>query len=93
MARKDYFTHFEPSQSQGGAKTGEPREKLPDHPKAELGLSHMWTERGSNPHRWEDERFRTEKISGLNHSTPETIAYYVEYQNLPTEKKKCLLGK
>ena len=26
-ARQDYFTHFEPSQSLGGAKTGGPREK------------------------------------------------------------------
>ena len=39
--RQDYFTHFEPSQSVGGAKTGEPREKLPDHPQAELDLFHM----------------------------------------------------
>ena len=46
---QDYFTHFEPSQSLGGAKTGDPREKTPDHPQAELGLSHMWPELGSNP--------------------------------------------
>ena len=26
-ARQDYFTHFEPSQSVGGAKMGDPREK------------------------------------------------------------------
>ena len=38
---QDYFTHFEPSQSLGGAKMGDPREKLPDHPQAELGLSNM----------------------------------------------------
>ena len=41
MACQDYFTHFEPSQSLGGAKTGDPREKTPDHPQAQLGLSHM----------------------------------------------------
>ena len=46
-ARQDYFTHFEPSQSLGGAKTGDPREKPPGHPQAEFGLSHMWPERGS----------------------------------------------
>ena len=41
-ARQDYFTHFKPSQSVGGAKTGDPREKkTPDHSQAELGLSHM----------------------------------------------------
>ena len=34
-ARQDYFTHFEPSQSVGGAKTADPREKTPDHPQAE----------------------------------------------------------
>ena len=36
----------------GGAKTGNPWEKLPDHPQAELGLSHMWTELGLNPQWW-----------------------------------------
>ena len=39
--RHDYFTHFEPSQSLGWAKTGGPREKTHDHPQAEIGLSHM----------------------------------------------------
>ena len=38
-ASQDYFTHFEPSQ--GGAKTGDPREKPPDYPQAELGLSRV----------------------------------------------------
>ena len=33
--------YFEPSQSLDGAKTGDPREKPPDHPQAQLGLSHM----------------------------------------------------
>ena len=47
MACQDYFTHFEPSQSLGGAKTGDPREKPPDHPQAQLGLSHMWPEQGT----------------------------------------------
>ena len=41
MARQDYFTHFEPSQSVGGVKTGDPREKPPDHPQAELRLHHV----------------------------------------------------
>ena len=27
-ALQDYFTHFEPIQSIGGAKTGDPREKI-----------------------------------------------------------------
>ena len=40
-AHQDYFTHFEPSQSVGGAKTGDPQEKPRDHLQAELGLSHM----------------------------------------------------
>ena len=40
-ARQDYLTHFEPSQSLGGSKTGDPREKTPDYPQEELGLSHM----------------------------------------------------
>ena len=42
IARQDYFTHFEPSQSKGGVKLWEiPVKKQPDHPQAELGLSHM----------------------------------------------------
>ena len=40
-ARQDYFTQFEPSQSLGGAKTGDPQEKPSNHPQAELDLSHM----------------------------------------------------
>ena len=35
-ARQDYFTHFETSQSVDGAKTGDPREKPPNHPKQNL---------------------------------------------------------
>ena len=41
MASQVYFTHFEPSQSLGGAKKGHPREKPPDHMQAEIGSSHM----------------------------------------------------
>ena len=36
MARWDYFTHFELSQSQGGAKTEDPQEKWPDPRKQNL---------------------------------------------------------
>ena len=39
-ARQDYLTHFEPSQSLDAAKTGDPQNKPPGHPQAELGLSH-----------------------------------------------------
>ena len=35
-ARQDYF-----SQSLDAAKTGDPQNKPPGHPQAELGLSHM----------------------------------------------------
>ena len=42
MVHQDYFTHFKPSQLLGGAKMGEPQEKPPDYPQAELGLSHLW---------------------------------------------------
>ena len=41
LACQDYFTHFEPSQSLGGEKMGDPQEKTPNHLQAELGLSHM----------------------------------------------------
>ena len=50
-ARQDCFTHFQPSQSIAGAKTGDPREKPPGHPQAELGLSHMLPKQGSSPQR------------------------------------------
>ena len=40
-ACQDYFTHFELINVLGGAKTGDPPEKPPDHPQAELGLSHI----------------------------------------------------
>ena len=53
-ARQDYFTHFEPSQSLCGVKTGDPRESPHDHPQTELGLSNMWPEQGSNPQWWDD---------------------------------------
>ena len=35
------ITHFEPSQLLGGVKMGDPGEKTPDHPQAELGMSRM----------------------------------------------------
>ena len=50
-ARQDYFTHFEPVQSLGGAKMGDSRENLHDHTQTELGLSQLGPELGSNPQR------------------------------------------
>ena len=35
MARQDYFTHFELIQSLVGAKTGDAREKTPEHPQSQ----------------------------------------------------------
>ena len=72
-ARQDYFTHFEPSPSLDGAKTDDPREKLPNHPQAERGLSHMWRELGSNPYTCRID-YKQCKISVLNHSATK-IAY------------------
>ena len=54
--------NFEPSQSLGGVKTGDPWEKNTDQPQAELGLSHTWPELGWNPQRWDDKRFRAAGI-------------------------------
>ena len=89
-ARQYYFTHFEPSQSQGGTKTGDPREKPPDHPQAELGLSHMWPELGSNSQRWDDERFRALKISVLNHSATGVAAVTSQHGALLSDDIKAL---
>ena len=69
---RHYFTYFELSQSLGRVKMGDPQEKTSDHPQAELGLSHMWPELGSNPQQWDDKRFRMLKISILNHSATGT---------------------
>ena len=41
MASQDYFNHSEPIESLCRAKTGDSREKSPDHSEAELGLSHV----------------------------------------------------
>ena len=47
---QDYFSSYETGQSVGGQKRENPREKKHlAHPQAELGLSHMWPVRGSNP--------------------------------------------
>ena len=46
-AHKDYLTHFEPSQSLGGTKKGDPWEKPPYHPQAEFCFSHRRPELGS----------------------------------------------
>ena len=67
-AHQDYFTHFEPSQSLGGAKMGDPQEKLPDHLQAEFCLSFMWPDLGSNPQCWDEKWFTALKISSLNYS-------------------------
>ena len=72
-ARQDYFSNFEPSQTIGGVKMGPAQEKPPDHPKAELSLSHMWPELDSNLQWWDDKRFRALKISVLNHSSTDNL--------------------
>ena len=61
---------FFPSQSLGVAKTGDPREKPPDHPQAEFGLSHMRPELSSNTQWWDHERLRALKISDLITTRP-----------------------
>ena len=67
-ACQDYFTHFEQSQSLGEAKMGDRRKKsnLTTHKQNLVCL--MWPKLGSNPQRWDDKRFRSLKISCLNHS-------------------------
>ena len=47
---QDYFSSYETSQSVGGRKRENPKKNPLAHPQAELGLTHMWPERGSNPH-------------------------------------------
>ena len=47
---QDYFSSYETGQSVGGQKRENTEKKHLAHPQAELGLSHMWPVRGSNPH-------------------------------------------
>ena len=47
---QDYFSSCETGQSIGGRKREDPKKNHLAHPQEELGLSHMWPERGSNPH-------------------------------------------
>ena len=47
---QDYFSSRETGQSVGRRKRENPEENHLTHPQAELGLSHMCPERGSNPH-------------------------------------------
>ena len=54
MASQYYFTHFESTQSVGGAKTGDPREKTPDHLQAEFDFSHVtWARLEPTAVRWQ----------------------------------------
>ena len=46
MAHQDYFTHFGPCQSLRDAKTGNLRDKPPDHMLEELALSNIRHEPG-----------------------------------------------
>ena len=68
MVCPDYFIHFEPSQSQGGAKTGDPREKNSWPPTSRTWFVSHWPDLVSNPHRWDDLLFRSLEVSVLNHS-------------------------
>ena len=47
---QDYFSSYETGQSVGGRKRVNPEINHLAHPQVELGLSHMWPERGSNPY-------------------------------------------
>ena len=47
-ARQDFHSFWAESIVRW-VKMGDLREKTPDHPQAELVLSHMWPEQGSNP--------------------------------------------
>ena len=47
---QDYFSSYETGQSVGGRKREDPEKNHLTHRQAELGLSHMWPERGSNQH-------------------------------------------
>ena len=55
---QDYFSSYETGQSVGRRKRENPEKNHLAHPQAELGLSHMWSVRGSNPHQtqWRDDR-------------------------------------
>ena len=47
---QDYYSSYETDQSLGEQKREDPDKNHLAHPKKELSFSHMWPERGSNPH-------------------------------------------
>ena len=47
---QDYFSSYEMGQSVAGQKQENHEKNHLAHPQAELGWSHMWRVRGSNPH-------------------------------------------
>ena len=47
---QNYFSSYETGQSVVGRKRENPEKNHLARPQAELGLSHMWPVRGSNPH-------------------------------------------
>ena len=71
---------FQPSQSLGGVKTGDPREKPPHQPQAEFVLL-TWSQIRSSPQRWNDKWFRVLKISSLNHATMGAAAGVFDTKN------------
>ena len=68
-ARQNYFTPFGRVNHKAGRKReiAEKKKHLTTS-QAELGLSHMWPELGSNPQWWDGEWLKALKISDLNHS-------------------------
>ena len=66
-ARQDYFTNFEPSQSQGVAKTGRSPRKLTWPAASRTWLVSHVTRARFKLQRWNAEQFRALEISGLNH--------------------------
>ena len=61
---QDYFSSYEMGQPVGGRKWENTEKNQLAHPQAELGLSHMWQVRGSNPHRtqrWDEQEIKKQR--------------------------------
>ena len=65
---QDYFSLYETGLSVGGRKRENPVKNHLEHPQSELGLSHMWPERGSNPHQTQRCVFLTHSLRKLAHT-------------------------
>ena len=84
---QDYFSSCESGQSVGGRKREHPEKNHLAHPQAELGLSHVWPLRGSNPFI----QYREDPVCRLCKQQEEYIVHMLLYCPLLSEIYKNMI--